>query len=190
MNTPIPRLDETPVERKQRLDTETEVRNHQRLHALSLLQPAHARTRRQVARLLGGSRTPVGRWLAASAAGGVARRRTMAKAPGKTPLVPPAVRQALTQRLAQPEGLARDQASWHGRQHDDGLALAETTVHRRVREQWRANLQGPRQSPIKHPCRGVGVSGALSMAAPGETHRGTACTTRLCSAPCAHLWSG
>jgi transposase len=124
MKTPIPRLNETPVELKQLLDTEPEVRKHQRLHALYLLQTQQARTRRQVARLLGVSRNTVGRWLAAYAAGGVARLLTIAKAPGKTPLVPPAVRQALTQRLAQPEGFASDKAIWPWRPHDYGLAIA------------------------------------------------------------------
>jgi transposase len=151
MKTPIPRLDETPVELKQLLDPETEVRKPQRLQALYLLQTEQARTRRQVARRLGVSRHTVGRWLAAYAAGGVARMLTMAKAPGNTPLVPPAVRQALTQRLAQPEGFASDKAIWHWRQHDYGLAIAYQTVHRLVRYQWRAKLKVPRKSPIKKP---------------------------------------
>jgi hypothetical protein len=49
---------------------------------------------------------------------------TSAKAPGQAPLVSPALRQALRQRLAHPQGLARDQAIWQGLQQDDGLSLA------------------------------------------------------------------
>src|ERR671924_1394324 len=103
MKTPIPRLDETAVELKRLLDTEPDARKHQRVQALYLLQTRQARTRRQVARLLGVSRNTVGRWLAAYEAGGVTRMLTIAKPPGKAPLLSPAMRQALRERLAQPD---------------------------------------------------------------------------------------
>jgi hypothetical protein len=88
MKTPILRLDETPVELKRLLDAETDARKHPRVQALSLLQTQPARTRRPVARPLGVSRNTVGRWLAAYERGGLAQLLTIAKAPGKTPLVP------------------------------------------------------------------------------------------------------
>lgn len=151
MKTPIPPIDETPVELKQLLDTETDARKHQRVQALYLLQTQQARTRRQVARLLGVGRNTVGRWLTAYEAGGIAQMLTIAKAPDKTPLVPAAVCQALTQHLAQPEGFASYQAIWHWLQHDYGLSMACTTVHRLSRYQWRAKLQVPRKSQLKKP---------------------------------------
>jgi transposase len=89
MKTPIPTIYE-PSEALQRLlHTESDVQRHQRLQTLYLLQTQQARTRRQVARLLGVSRNTVGRWLAAYAAGGIARMLTIAKAPGKAPLLSP-----------------------------------------------------------------------------------------------------
>ena len=151
MKTPIPRLDETPVERNRRLDAEPDARKPPRVQALSRLQTPQARTRRQVARRLGGSRNPVGRWLAASERGGIAQLRTIAKAPGKTPLVPPAVRPALPERLAHPAGVARANASWPWRQPEDGLSLADKTAPRLVRSQWRAKRKVPRNSPRKQP---------------------------------------
>ena len=135
MKTPLPRLDETPVDLKRLLDAEADARKHRRVQALYPLQTQPARTRRQVARWLGGSRHTVGRWRAAYARGGIAQMLPIAQAPGSPPLVPPAVRQALTQRLAQPEGVASYKAMWHGLPHEDGLAIASKTAHRLVRYQ-------------------------------------------------------
>ena len=61
MKTPIPRLDETPVELKRLLDAETDARQHPRVQALYPLQTQQARTRRQLAWLLGVTRNTVGR---------------------------------------------------------------------------------------------------------------------------------
>ncbi len=55
MKTPLPRLDETPVELKRLLAADTDARQHQRVQALCLLQTQPARTRRRVARLRGGA---------------------------------------------------------------------------------------------------------------------------------------
>ena len=38
---------------------------------------------------------------------------TLAKAPGKPPRLPEAMRHALRNRFAQPQGFARDKALWH-----------------------------------------------------------------------------
>src|SRR6266511_1625240 len=58
-------------------------------------------------------------------------------------------RQALRERLAQPEGFASYKAIWQWLQHDYGLSIAYKTVHRLVRYQLRAKLKVPRKSPIK-----------------------------------------
>jgi transposase len=92
-----------------------------------------------------------GRWLAAYETGGVGQLLTIAKAPGKTSLVPQAVRQALRERLAQPEGFASYKAIWQWLQHDYGLSIAHKTVHRLVRYQLRAKLKVPRKSHIEKP---------------------------------------
>ena len=104
-----------------------------------------------MARLLGVRRHTVGRWLAASTRGGVAPRLSLATAPGNAPLVPPARREALSQRLAPPEGFGRYKAIWQWLQQDGGLSLAYPTAHRLVRYQRRATLKVPRESPIKKP---------------------------------------
>ena len=151
MKKPIPTIYEPPEERQRLLQTESEVPRHQRLQTLSLVQTQQARTRRQVARLLGVRRHTVGRWVAAYAAGGVVRRLTSAKAPGTAPLLSPAIRHALRERLPQPDGCASDKAIGPGLQHDYGLSIAYTTVHKLVRDHLHATWKVPRKSPIKKP---------------------------------------
>ena len=149
MKTSLPLIHETAEELKGLLKTAREAQHQQRLQALYILQTAQARTRRQVAQLLGVSRNTVSRWLAACETGGIAKMLTIAKAPGKGPLVSPAIQDALQQRLAHPTGFARYKAIWQWLQHDDGLSIADTTVHRLVRDQLGAQLKVPRKSPRK-----------------------------------------
>ena len=151
MKTPLPTIYEPPEERQRLLHTESDVQLHQRLQALYLLQTRQARTRRQVARLLGVSRNTVGRWFAAYAAGGIARRLMIAKAPGRAPLLSPAIRHALRERLAQPDGFASSKAIWQWLQHEYGLSIAYKTVHKLVRYHLHAKLKVPRKSHIKKP---------------------------------------
>src|SRR5919198_1520224 len=112
MKTPIPPIHETPEELKALLTAERDAQKHQRLQALYLLRSQQARTRRQVAYLLGVHRDTVGRWLAAYATGGILQMLMIAKAPGKARLLSPEVQQLLRQRLAHPEGFASYKAIW------------------------------------------------------------------------------
>jgi hypothetical protein len=77
--------------------------------------------------------------------------RTMAKAPGKVPLVSPAMPHALRDCLSQPHGCASDTAIWQGLPHEYGRSMAYNTVHTFVRYTLRATLKVPRKSPIKNP---------------------------------------
>jgi transposase len=149
MKTPLPPIRETPEELKALLSAEHDAQKHQRLQALYLLQTQQARTRRQVAHLLGVSRDTVGRWLAAYVSGGLLQMLTIAKAPGKTPLLSPEGQQALRQRLAHPAGFASYKAVWQWLRQEYGLSIAYKTVHKFVRYTLRAKLKVPRRSHRK-----------------------------------------
>jgi transposase len=151
MKQPIPPINETPEELKRLLNAEREAQKRHRLQALYLLQTQQARTRRQVAQLLGVNRDTVGRWLAAYTRGGIPQMLTIAKAPGKPPLLSEAIQQALRDRVAQPQGFASYKAIWHWLQQEYGVPLAYKTVHRFVRYTLRAKLKVPRPSHIKKP---------------------------------------
>ena len=112
MNTPRPSIDETPEALNALLTAEREARTYQRLQALSGLPTQHARARRQVARRLGVHRETVGRWLAASARGGLPQRLTMAQAPGTVPRFTSAMQPALRDRLSPPHSCGSDHAVW------------------------------------------------------------------------------
>jgi transposase len=149
MKTPIPPIHETPEVLKGLLIAERDAQKHQRLQALYLLQTQQAHTRRQVAHLLGVNRDTVGRWLAAYAAGGIPQMLTVTKAPGKVPLLTPAMQQALRDRLTQPQGFASYKALWQWLRQEYGLSIAYKTVHKFVRYTLRAKLKVPRKSHIK-----------------------------------------
>ena len=151
MKKPSPLIHETAEELKRLLKTERDTQKQQRVQVLYLLQTQQARTRRQVARLLGVSRNTIGSWLAAYERGGIPQLLTIGKAPGKAPLLPPAVRQALRHRLAQQEGFASYKAIWQWLRDEYGLSIAYKTVHKLVRYQLRAKLKVPRKSHIKKP---------------------------------------
>jgi transposase len=149
MKKPIPAIHETPAALQQLLHTESDAQRHQRVQALYVLQTQQARTRKQVAQLLGVSRNTVGRWLAAYETGGVSQLLTIAKAPGRVPRLTLTMQQALRERLAQPEGFASSKALWQWLQHGYGVPIAYKTVHRCVRYTVRAKLKVPRKSHIK-----------------------------------------
>jgi transposase len=151
MKTPIPPIHETPEELKELLAAEREAQKYQRLQVLYLLQTQQARTRRQVAHLLGVHRETIGRWLAAYATGGIPQMLTITKAPGKVPLLSLAMQQALRDRLRQPHGFASYKAIWQWLRQEYGLAIAYKTVHKFVRYTLRAKLKVPRTSHIKKP---------------------------------------
>jgi transposase len=149
MKTPIPPIHETAEDLKALLTTERDAHKYQRLQALSRLQTQQARTRRQVAPLLGVNRDTVGRWLAAYVHGGIPQLLTIAKAPGKTPLLSEDAQQALRERLAQPQGFASYTAIWQWLRQEFGVPIAYKTVHKLVRYTLRAKLKVPRKSHIK-----------------------------------------
>jgi hypothetical protein len=149
MQKSIPAIHETPEELRRLLHAERDAQRQQRVQALYLLPTQQARTRLQVAHRLGVSRNPVGRWLTADAAGGVAQLLTIAKAPGQVPRLAPAMPHALQERFAQPPGVASYQAIGQWLQHDYGGPMAYNTVHTLVRYRLRAKRKVPRKSPIK-----------------------------------------
>jgi hypothetical protein len=76
---------------------------------------------------------------------------TSAKAPGKPALLSAAMQPGRRERLAQPQGCARDQAIWEWLGQDYGVPLADKPVPKVVRYTRRAKLKVPRKSQIKTP---------------------------------------
>jgi Homeodomain-like domain len=89
MRTALPVIREDAATLKQRLQHEHDGRKRPRLQMLYLLVSGQARTRRDVAQLLGVHRNTIGHWLARYAMGGLETLLDLYVPAGK-PLSPPA----------------------------------------------------------------------------------------------------
>src|SRR3954447_21242450 len=105
---PVIREDATPL--KQRLYHEQNGRKPSRLQMLDLLASGQARTRRDVAQLLGVHRHTVGHWRARYATGGLEALLDLYMPLGKALSLPPDVLAGLEQALRQPAGFAAYEA--------------------------------------------------------------------------------
>jgi transposase len=116
---------------------------------LYLLASGQARTRQDVARLLGIHRNTISRWLAVYAAGGLAALLATYVPRGKPVSLAPAVLASLEQALRRPEGFASYEAlrQWVRRTH--GVEVKYKTLYTLVRTRFRAKLKVPRPSHTK-----------------------------------------
>ena len=128
----LPAIQETAEELRSLMKQERDPKAQQRLHALYLIASGQARTRSAAAALLGVHRTTLGAWLALYAEGGRARLLDLYVAPGKASSVPPDVRAALQERLAQPEGFASygEIQTWLAETH--GVHMQYAALHKLV----------------------------------------------------------
>lgn len=129
MNRAMPTIRESADELKAMLKQETNVKRAQRLQMLYLLASKQARTRKEVAALLGVHRETVGDWLALYGEGGQEALLELYVAPGKEPSLTPEIEAQLREELAKPAGFASYGVivEWLWQKH--GIRLAYSTVH-------------------------------------------------------------
>ena len=87
MNRKLPDITESATELKHRLRSESVGYKTQRLTALYLLQSGEAKTRQQVAALVGVDRKTIAHWLDAYEAGGIDQMLSRRYPPGRVPLL-------------------------------------------------------------------------------------------------------
>jgi hypothetical protein len=117
-----------------------------RFQRLYLLASGPARTRQDVAHLLGVHRHPIGRWLALSAAGGLDAWLAIDVPAGQPVSLAPAVLASLDQALQRPEGFASDEALRRWVRQTHGVEVKDNTLDALGRTRFRAKLTGPRPS--------------------------------------------
>jgi Homeodomain-like domain len=151
MRQALPPITEQAADLKQRLRQEHNRHKQPRLQMLYLLASGQARERQEVARLLGGHRNAIGRWLALYAAGGLDALLATYIPPGKPISLVPQVLASLEQALHRPEGFASYEAlrQWVTRTH--GVEVKYETLYTSVRTRFRAKLKVPRPSHTKKP---------------------------------------
>lgn len=151
MRTPLPPSREDEATRKERLQREHDGQRKLRLQMRYLLVTRQARERQEVARLLGGHRQTIGRWLARDAAGGLDALLAPSIPPGKPVSLAPAVLASLEQALRRPEGFASYEALRPWVRQTPGLEVTDTTLSTLVRVHFTAKLTVARPDHTKKP---------------------------------------
>ena len=151
MRNPIPPIHEAVAALKERLPHEHDGRKKARLQMLYLLASGQARTRQEVARLLGAHRNTISQWLARYAAGGLVALLATYVPRGKPVSLAPEVLASLEQALRQLDGFASYEAlrQWVRRTH--GVEVQYKTLYTLVRTRLQAKLKVARLSHTKTP---------------------------------------
>jgi hypothetical protein len=151
MRHPVPPIREDEAALKQRLHHEPDGRKKPRWHMLSRLATRQAQDRQDVARLLGGHRHTISRWLALDAAGGLEALLAMYIPPGKPVSLAPEVLARREGALRRPDGFASYEAlrQWVARTH--GVQVKDKTRYSLVRTRFKAKLTVARPRHTKKP---------------------------------------
>ena len=169
MRTAIPPMTDHADDLRHRLQREHNGHQKPRLQMLYLLASGQARTRQDVAHLLGVHRHTIGRWVAIYAAGGL-DAWLATDVPAGTPVsLAPAVLASLEHALRRPAGFASYEARRRWVRQTHGVEVKYKTLDSIVRTRFRATRKVPRPSHTKkaggHRC----VPGHLSCA-PAARH--------------------
>jgi transposase len=151
MRKAIPPMTEQAADLKQRLRREHDSHKRLRLQMLYLLASGQARTRQEVAQLLGVHRNTTGHWLVLYESGGLDALLALYVPAGKPLSLPPDVLAALEQVLRQPAGFASyvELRQWIKQTHH--LDVNYHTLYTIVRTRFNAKLKVPRPSHTKKP---------------------------------------
>ncbi len=149
MNRAMPTITESADELKGLLKTEANVKRAQRLQMLYLLVSKQAKTRKEVASILGVHRETVGDWLTLYEEGGREALLELYVAPGKAPSVTPEVEAQLREALSKPGGFPSYKAIGEWLWQNHGIQLAYSTVHTLVRYKLKARPKVARRSNEK-----------------------------------------
>jgi transposase len=149
MRTVIPPITDHTGDLKHRLQREHDGHKKPRLQMLYLLASGQARTRQDVAHLLGVHRNTIGRWSALYASRGLDALLVTYAPAGKPVSLAPAVLASLEQALRRPEGFASYEALRRWVRQTHGVEVKYKTLYSIVRTRFRAKLKVPRPSHTK-----------------------------------------
>ena len=97
-------IQETVEELEHRLERAITAVSKEKLMLLYWIAPKKIKTREELATMLNRDCSTIYRWLRADKQGGITSLLTVKKAPGRTPHIPPEVRERLIKKLQEPEG--------------------------------------------------------------------------------------
>jgi transposase len=150
MRKKMPTITESAEALHQRMTQAKDVKQRQRLQALYLVVSGHARSRQELAALLGVHRHSVAAWLDAYAEGGLEKMLSyqVPQPPNRSRITPTALT-ALQAHLQDPHGCAgyAQLRTWLAEQHQ--VHLSYSGVYAVVRGKLRAKPKRPRPSHAK-----------------------------------------
>ena len=149
MNRSLPDITESATELKHRLRSESVGYKKQRLTALYLLQSGEAKTRQQVAALIGVNRKTIGHWLDAYQAGGIGQMLDRRYPPGRVPLLSEAQLQGLRAELDNPCGFSSYGDIQQFIADTYHVQMSYKAVYSLIHDKWQAKPKVPRKSHQK-----------------------------------------
>ena len=152
MKRKVPEITENVEDLKRLLRQAKKKHEVQRLNVLYLLKSGQAKTRLEVAGLLGVDRGSVDTWLEAYETGGLEKLLKRGYAPGRLPILTESQQAVLRKALEKPEGFDSYVQIQVYIAETFGVEMNYKTVYAMVHDKWGAKLKVPRPSHEKKRC--------------------------------------
>ncbi|UNU20934.1 hypothetical protein D0A34_20490 [Microcoleus vaginatus PCC 9802] len=142
-------IQETVEELEHRLERAITAVSKEKLLLLYWIAPKKIKTREELATMLKRDSSTIYRWLRAYKQGGITSLLTVKKAPGKTPHIPPEVREKLIRKLQELEGETSYGKLQIWLEKECGIKVSYKVVHDLVHYKLKSYLQVPRPQSNK-----------------------------------------
>lgn len=142
-------IQETVEELEHRLERAITAVSKEKLLLLYWIATKKIKTREELATMLKRDSSTIYRWLKTYKQGGITELLTVKKAPGKTPHIPPEVREKLIKKLQEPEGETSYGKLQLWLEKECGIKVSYKVVHDLVHYKLKAYLKVPRPQSNK-----------------------------------------
>jgi transposase len=142
-------IQETLEELEHRLERAITAVSKEKLLLLYWIATKKIKTREELARMLKRDESTIYRWLKTYKQHGITELLTVRKAPGKTPHIPPEVREKLIKKLQEPEGETSYGKLQLWLEKECGIKVSYKVVHDLVHYKLKADLKVPRPQSDK-----------------------------------------
>jgi transposase len=142
-------IQETVEELEHRLERAITSVSKEKLLLLYWIATKKIKTREELATMLKRDSSTIYRWLKTYKQGGITELLTVKKAPGKTPHIPPEVREKLIKKLQEPQGETSYGKLQLWLEKECGIKVSYKVVHDLVHYKLKADLKVPRPQSNK-----------------------------------------
>jgi transposase len=142
-------IQETVEELEHRLERAITAVSKEKLLLLYWIATKKIKTREELATMLKRDSSTIYRWLKTYKQGGITSLLTVKKAPGKTPHIPPEVREKLIKKLQEPQGETSYGKLQLWLEKECGIKVSYKVVHDLVHYKLKADLKVPRPQSNK-----------------------------------------